>query len=83
MSRPSGLFSAVSKVAELESKASTPSAPKDKPAYVLWAKTDTPRMYGVYQHMSGALGDMDRLNDVAAFLGNGDVFEVEEVVWRG
>lgn len=58
-------------------------SPTDKPAYVLWAKTDTPRMYGVYQHMNDALGDMDRLNDVAAFLGNEDVFEVEEVVWRG
>lgn len=53
-----------------------------KPVYVLWAKTDSPRLYGVYQTMEQALKKLDELNDVAAFLGNDSAFEVEEVTWR-
>lgn len=55
----------------------------DKPVYVIWAKADTPRLYGVYQHMEAALKELDKLNDVAAFLGSDDAFEVEEVTWKG
>ena len=54
----------------------------NKPVYVLWAKADKPKLYGVYRTMELALGELDKLNEVAAFLGNGDVFEVEEVVWK-
>lgn len=54
----------------------------DKPVYLLWAKTDEPRCFGVYQHTEQALKELDRLNDVAAFLGSAGAFEVEEVVWR-
>lgn len=54
----------------------------DKPVYVIWAKGEQPRMYGVYGRMEDALKEIDRLNDVAAFLGNDSAFEVEEVAWR-
>ena len=54
----------------------------DKPVYILWAKTDNPKLYGAYLTMEYALKELDRLNDVAAFLGNESAFEVEEVAWR-
>lgn len=54
----------------------------NKPVYVLWAKTEQPKLYGVYQTMESALKELDKLNDVARFLGSGDAFEVEEVAWR-
>lgn len=53
------------------------------PSYVLWAKTDTPKLYGLYGTMEAALAEVDRLNEVASFLGGGSVFEVEEVAWKG
>lgn len=65
------------RVAELEEK---PVA--SGPVYVLWAKTDNPKLYGAYLTMEHALKELDRLNDVAAFLGNESAFEVEEVAWR-
>lgn len=68
------------RVAELEAATTEPT---DKPVYVLWAKTDTPKLYGVYQHMSGALDEVDKLNEVAAFLGAEGAFEVEEATWKG
>lgn len=56
----------------------------DKPVYVLWAKSDDPKIYGIYRTMDAALVEVDRLNDVAAFLtGNNSTFEVEEVAWKG
>lgn len=54
----------------------------DKPVYVLWAKSESPRLYGVYRTMEDALKEVDRLNEVAAFLGSEGAFEVEEVQWR-
>lgn len=54
----------------------------EKPVYVMWAKADKPKLYGVYRTMESALKELDKLNEVAAFLGNGDVFEVEEVAWK-
>lgn len=54
----------------------------NKPVYVLWAKSDTPKIYGVYRTMEAALKEVDRLNEVAAFLGSEGAFEVEEVAWK-
>ena len=54
----------------------------DKPVYVLWAKTEVPKMYGAYKTMDAALKALDKLNEVARFLGNGEVFDVEEVAWK-
>lgn len=52
-------------------------------AYLLWAGGDgAPRFYGLYQSLDGALAEMDKLNEVAAFLGSASTFEVEEVGWR-
>lgn len=71
------------RIAELEQKqVSTGSIDYDKPVYVLWAKSDKPKLYGVYQTMESALKELDKLNDVARFLGSGDAFEVEEVAWK-
>lgn len=55
----------------------------EKPVYVLWAKTDKPRIYGVYRTIESALSEVDKLNEVAAFLGGDGAFEVEEVAWKG
>ena len=55
---------------------------RDKPVYLLWAKGEQPRCYGVYQHSDGVLKDADRLNEMASFLGHSDAFEIEEVQWR-
>jgi len=54
----------------------------NKPVYVLWAKSDAPKIYGVYRTMEAALKEVDRLNEVAAFLGSEGAFEVEEVAWK-
>lgn len=54
----------------------------NKPVYVLWAKSDAPKIYGVYRTMEAALAEVDRLNEVAAFLGSEGAFEVEEVAWK-
>ena len=55
----------------------------DKPVYALWAKTETPRFFGLYTSMESALKKLDEMNEVAAFLGSDGAFEVEELVWRG
>lgn len=60
-----------------------PLADTSEPAYLIWAKKPEPRCYGLYLTMDAALSEIDRLNDVAKFLGNDGVFEVEEVAWRG
>lgn len=54
----------------------------NKPVYVLWAKSDAPKIYGVYRTMEAALKEVDRLNEVASFLGSEGAFEVEEVTWK-
>ena len=54
-----------------------------EPAYLIWARSPEPRCYGLYLTMESALREVDRLNDVAAFLGTNGAFEVEEVAWRG
>ena len=52
------------------------------PIYVIWAKSENPRMYGAYLTMDEALKEVDKMNEVASFLGSDDAFEVEEVQWR-
>lgn len=66
----------------LEGYESTTQLTTSGPSYVLWAKTDAPKLYGLYGTMEAALAEVDRLNEVAAFLGGGSVFEVEEVAWK-
>lgn len=62
---------------------SSPSVDFSEPAYLIWAKSPEPRCYGLYLTMDAALAEVDRLNEVARFLGSGGAFEVEEVAWRG
>ncbi len=50
--------------------------------YVIWAKTAVPKLYVAYQTMEMALRELDKLNGIAAYLGE-TKFEVEEVAWRG
>lgn len=52
---------------------------KGKPIYVISSKQ---RVYGAYQHMGDALKEVDKLNDIAAFLGSEGAFDVEEVAWK-
>ena len=67
----------------LEGYGPTTTLTTSGPSYVLWAKTDVPKLYGLYGTMEAALAEVDRLNEVASFLGGGSVFEVEEVQWKG
>ena len=67
----------------LEGYGSTTQLTTSGPSYVLWAKTDAPKLYGLYGTMEAALAEVDRLNEVAAFLGSEGAFEVEEVAWKG
>lgn len=55
---------------------------KSKPVYLIWAKGDEPRCYGVYGTMDKALKEVDKMNEVASFLGSDDAFEIEEVAWK-
>lgn len=55
---------------------------KDKPVYLIWAKGEEPKCYGVYCTIEAALKELDKMNEVASFLGSENAFEVEEVVWR-
>lgn len=66
----------------LEGYESTTQFTTSVPSYVLWAKTDVPKLYGLYGTMEAALAEVDRLNEVAAFLGSDGAFEVEEVAWK-
>lgn len=59
-----------------------PLADTSEPAYLIWAKQPEPRCYGLYLTMEDALAEVDKLNDVARFLGNSGAFEVEEVTWK-
>ena len=59
-----------------------PLADTSQPAYLIWAKQPEPRCYGLYLTMEDALAEVDKLNDVARFLGNSGAFEVEEVTWK-
>lgn len=52
------------------------------PVYLIWANGNEPRAYGIYEHEEQALRRVDELNDVAAFLGSGGTFQIEEVQWR-
>ena len=63
--------------------AGAPTINVSEPAYLIWAKAPEPRCYGLYLTMDAALSEIDKLNEVAAFLGGSGVFEVEEVAWRG
>lgn len=56
-------------------------APSNR-VYLLWVNGEKPMFYGVYQSMTDAFGEMDRLNEVARFLGSASTFEVEEVEQR-
>lgn len=59
--------------------------PEEAPSsrlYLLWVNGEKPMFYGVYQSMTEAFGEMDRLNEVAKFLGSASTFEVEEVEQR-
>lgn len=58
-----------------------PLADTSEPAYLIWAKRPEPKVYRLYLTMEDALAEVDRLNDVAAFLGQDSAFEVEEVSW--
>ena len=60
-----------------------PLAYTSEPAYLIWAKSPEPRCYGLYLTMESALAEVDKLNDVAKFLGSSGAFEVEEVAWKG
>lgn len=60
-----------------------PLADTSEPSYLIWAKKPEPRCYGLYLTMEKALAEVDRLNDVALFLGSESAFEVEEVMWKG
>ena len=47
--------------------------------YIIWAKCEKPKFYGVFTSMDSALKRLDELNAVALFLDKREVFEVEEV----
>ena len=59
-----------------------PLADTSEPAYLIWAKRPEPRCYGLYLTMEAALSEVDKLNEVAKFLGGDGTFEVEEVAWK-
>lgn len=59
-----------------------PLADTSEPAYLIWAKKPEPRCYGLYLTMEAALSEVDKLNEVAKFLGGDGAFEVEEVAWK-
>lgn len=59
-----------------------PLADTSEPAYLIWAKKPEPRCYGLYLTMEAALSEVDKLNEVAKFLGDDGTFEVEEVAWK-
>ncbi|MBQ9006725.1 MAG: helix-turn-helix domain-containing protein [Atopobiaceae bacterium] len=59
-----------------------PLADTSEPAYLIWAKRPEPKCYGLFLTMDAALAEVDRLNEVAKFLGSDGAFEVEEVEWK-
>lgn len=52
-------------------------------ACLLMALEPEPKPYGLYDDESRALTELDKLNDIAAFLGKDDAFTILEVEWRG
>lgn len=72
------------RIEELEKRVSELEAGvvMNKPVYLLWARTDKPKCYGVYQSMDVALKELDKLNELSKFLDRDDAFEVDEVMWR-
>jgi len=68
-------------VKQPEQPEQTKEAPSNR-VYLLWVNGEKPMFYGVYQSMTDAFGEMDRLNEVAKFLGSASTFEVEEVEQR-
>lgn len=55
----------------------------DGHSYLLWSLVGgRPKFYGLYLSEDSALSEGERINEVAAFLGNSGAFEVEEVAWR-
>lgn len=50
--------------------------------YVIWTKGNAPRLFGAYTSMDAALKEVDNLNEVASFLVNDKVFEVEEIALK-
>ena len=56
--------------------------PRGDVAYVVLCKVPEPRMYGLYADMDGALAEVERMNEVSRFMGNGSAFEVDEVPWK-
>lgn len=59
-----------------------PIADTSEPAYLIWAKRPEPKVYRLFLTMEDALTEVDRLNEVAKFLGSDGAFEVEEVEWK-
>ena len=58
-------------------------ATADGHSYLLWSLVGgRPKFYGLYLSEDSALSEGERINEVAAFLGNSGAFEVEEVAWR-
>lgn len=53
------------------------------PSYLLWSLVNgKPKFYGLYMDEDEALSEIERINEVAAFLGSEGAFEVEEVQWK-
>lgn len=50
----------------------------DGTVYLVWAKEPKVKCYGLFRTVESALTEVDRLNEVAAFLGIGWTFDVEE-----
>lgn len=67
---------------EQPKEAEQPEEAPSSRVYLLWVNGEKPMFYGVYQSMTEAFGEMDRLNEVAKFLGSASTFEVEEVEQR-
>ena len=54
-----------------------------RPVYLLMATVPESKAYGLYTTMELAIDELDKLNDVASFLGKDDAFTILEVPWRG
>jgi hypothetical protein len=75
------------KVAPAMPEPSKPTQPSDtvnigNRAYVIWTSGEKPKLFAAYLNMEAALSEVDRLNEIASFLGNGNVFEVEELALK-
>lgn len=85
--KPADKPAKVEEPAKEEPKPLVVEAPKPKKmevhmegkVYVIWLKGDKPRLFGAYTSMEPALVEVDHLNEIASFLGNEPVFEVEEL----